>query len=72
MGGNTGEIQIVGSADPKQVIITTGGTFHGEMDRSRENQGWTMACNGMPERDGKNQEEDSPKQTDSCWFARPC
>ena len=25
----------------------------------------------MPERDGKDQEEDSPEQADSCWFARP-
>ena len=51
---------------------TRGRTFHGEMDRCRENQGWTTACSGMPERDGKNQEEDSPKQAGSCWFARPC
>ena len=51
---------------------TRGGTFHGEMDRCRENQGWTTACSGMPERDGKDQEEDSPKQVGSCWFARPC
>ena len=49
-----------------------GGTFHGEMDRCRKSQGWTTACSGMPERDGKNQEEDSPKQAGSCWFARPC
>ena len=34
---------------------TRGGTFHGEMDRCRENQGWTTACSGMPERDGKEQ-----------------
>ena len=33
---------------------TRGGTFHGEMDRRRENQGWTTACSVMPERDGKN------------------
>ena len=45
--------------------------FHGEMDRCRETQGWTTACSGMPERDGKDQ-EDSPKQAGSCWFARPC
>ena len=32
---------------------TTGGTFHGEMDRCRESQGWTTACSIMPERDGK-------------------
>ena len=40
---------------------TRGGTFHGGLDRCRENQGWTTACSGMPERDGKNQEEDKPK-----------
>ena len=51
---------------------TRGGTFHGEVDHCRESQGWTMACSSMPERDGKDQEEDSPKQADSCWFARPC
>ena len=37
---------------------TRGGTFHGEMDRCRETQGWTTACSGMPDRDGKNQEDD--------------
>ena len=37
-------------------------TFHGEMDRCRENQGWTMSCSGMPERDGKDEGADSPKQ----------
>ena len=52
--------------------ITRGGKFNGEMDRCRENQGWTTACSGMPECDRKNQEEDSPKQAGSCWFARPC
>ena len=51
---------------------TRGGTFHGEIDRYRENQGWTTACGGIPERDAKNQEQDSPKQAGSCWFARPC
>ena len=49
-----------------------GGTFHGKMDRCRENQGWTTACSGMLEHDGKDQGEDSPKQAGSCWFARPC
>ena len=29
------------------------------------------ACSSMPERDGKKQEEDGPKQAGSCWFARP-
>ena len=38
----------------------------------RESQGWTTACSGMPERHGKDQEEDSSKQAESCWFARPC
>ena len=50
---------------------TRGGTFHGEMDRCSGSQGWTMACSRMPERDGKDQGEDSPKQAGSCWFARP-
>ena len=30
------------------------------------------ACSRMPERDGKDQGEDSPKQAGSCWFASPC
>ena len=47
-------------------------TFHGKMDRCRKNQGWTTACSGMPDCDGKDQGEDSPKQAGSCWFARPC
>ena len=51
---------------------TRGGTFHGEMDRRRGSQGWTTACSRMPERDGNDQGEDSPKQAGSCWFARPC
>ena len=51
---------------------TKDGTFHGKMDRCRKKQGWTTACSGMPERDGKDQGEDSPKQAGSCWFARPC
>ena len=37
-----------------------------------EKQGWTTACSRMPERDGKDQGENSPKQAGSCWFARPC
>ena len=51
---------------------TRGGTFHGKIYRCRENQGWTTGCSGMPERDGKDQGEDCPKQAGSCWFARPC
>ena len=51
---------------------TRGETFHGEMDRCRESQGWTTACSGMPKRDGKDQGGDSPKQAGSCWFAHPC
>ena len=39
-----------------------GGTFHGEMVRGRESQGWTTACSSMPVRDGKDQVGDSPKQ----------
>ena len=45
---------------------TRGATFHGKIDRCRKNQGWTTACSGMPERDGKDQGEDSPKQAGSC------
>ena len=34
-----------------------------EMDCcSRESQGWTTACSSMPERDGKDQGQDTPKQ----------
>ena len=51
---------------------TRDGTFHGEMDRFREGQSWTTACSRTPERDGKDQGKDSPKQPGSCWFARPC
>ena len=53
---------------------TRGGTlFHGEMDRFRgSQQGWTTTGSRMPERAGKDQGEDSPKQAGSCWFARPC
>ena len=45
---------------------TRGGTFHGKMDRCRKKQGWTTACSGMLERDGKDQREDGPKQAGSC------
>ena len=45
-----------------------GGTFHGEMDRCRESQGWTTACNtvvisisSMPERGGKDQGQQRKK-----------
>ena len=46
------------------------GMFYGEMDRCRENQGWTTAysSSGMPEHDGKDQGEDSPQKMCSCWF----
>ena len=37
---------------------TRGGTFHSKLDRCRESQGWTTACSGMPDRDGKDQGED--------------
>ena len=49
---------------------TTGGTFHGEIDRCRESRGWTTACSSMPERNGKGQGEDGLKQADSWLFAR--
>ena len=38
----------------------------------QKNQDWTTVCSDMPERDGKDQGEDSPKQAGSCWFARLC
>ena len=61
-----------GRGEMAQTGRTRGGTLHGEMDRSRKKQGWTTACSGMPERDGKKQEEDSLKQAGSSWFASPC
>ena len=39
---------------------------------AEKTKGWTTACSSMPERDGKDQGEDRPKQAGSCWFARPC
>ena len=61
-----------GRAGMVQNGETRGGTFRGKMDRCRQSQDWTMACSGIPERNGKDPEEDSPKQADSCGFARPC
>ena len=49
---------------------TRGETFHSEVDPRRESQGWTTACSSMPERDGKDQGKDGPKQACSCWFVR--
>ena len=37
---------------------TRAGTFHVEIDRCRESQGWTTACSRMPKRDGKGERED--------------
>ena len=34
--------------------------------------GLRHAVSRMPERDGKDQGEDSLKQAGLCWFARPC
>ena len=59
-----------GQGEMAQGGGTRGGTFHGEMDHCRESQDWTTACSSMPERDGKSQGEDSPRQADSGWFAR--
>ena len=47
---------------------TRGGTFHGKMNRWRKKQGGTTACSSMSDRDGKDKEEDSPKQSCSSWF----
>ena len=51
-----------------------GETFHGETDRCRESQGWTTAYsfNSMPERDGRDQGEDSPKKACLCRFVPYC
>ena len=49
-------------------MAQNGRTFDDKMDRCRKKQGWTTACSGMPERDGKDQGEDSPKQEGSCPF----
>ena len=51
---------------------TGGGVFHGKMDRCRGTQGWTTACSGMHERDGKDKGKDIPKQASLCRFACPC
>ena len=40
-----------------------------EQGAERKSQGWTTAYS-MPERDGKDQGKDGPKQAGSCWFAR--
>ena len=45
-----------------------GGTVHGEIGIFRESQGWSTACSSMPERGGKDQGNDSPKQVGSFWF----
>ena len=42
----------------------------GEGFMARERQGWTTAQCSLPERDGKDQGQDNPKQAGSCWFAR--
>ena len=47
-----------------------GEAFHGEIDCCRESEGWTTVCSSIPERDGKEQGEDNPKQVGSCRFAR--
>ena len=35
------------------------------MDHFRERQGWTTVCSFIPERDGNDQEENSPNQAGS-------
>ena len=47
-----------------------GGAPHYEIDHGRECQGSITACRIMPEHDGKDQGEGSPKQSYSYWFAR--
>ena len=40
--------------------------------RSISWQNVSLQKKARPERDGKDQGEDSPKQAGSCWFARHC
>ena len=50
---------------------TRAGTLHVEMDRYREDWGWTTACSSMPERAKKDQGQDkSPNQICFVWFTR--
>ena len=41
----------------------------GEDFRILHSVGWATACSGIPERDGSDRGQDSPKQAGSCWFA---
>ena len=59
----------LGRGETAQDSRTRDRTFHGEIDRCRESQGWTTTCSCMPECAGKDQGEDSLKQAGSCWFA---
>ena len=45
---------------------TRGGTFHDEMDRCRESQGWSTACSSMPERDGGRTKERIARSKRAC------
>ena len=51
---------------------TTAAQDEREWRRTAEQGAERFMATGMPERDGKHQGEDSPKQAGSCWFARPC
>ena len=51
-----------GRGDMAQDGGTRSGVFHGEIDHCRKSQGKTTACSSMPERDGKDQGQDRPKQ----------
>ena len=68
----SGQLQPRTRGDGAERRGTRGDIFYGEMDRCRVSQGWTTACSRLPERDGKDQGEDIPKQAGSCWFACPC
>ena len=46
----------------REGMTHDGGTFHGEMDRCRESQGWTTACSSVHERDENDRGEYSPTQ----------
>ena len=58
------------AAQDEGGMAQNGGTFHGKMDRRRKNQGWTTACSGMPERDGKDQREDTSSKASGLVLLR--
>ena len=65
----TSELSVLTPTSGRLQPAMRGGAFHGKMDRCRESQGWTTVRSSMPEHDGNDQGEESPKQACSSWFA---